>query len=131
LYFVEEIIMLNKAFALSFVVGATTCGILALPVRADMATVQQSTHTTVITGSGNGVANRTTQVNHTRHVGSDDGSSTGTVQISDTYTDIYGNRNVVVNEQTQVNVQERINRSQRPDYRGRGRGRQRISVDQD
>jgi len=117
--------MLSKISALG-ALGVLALGVAALPVKADTATVQQSTQETIITGDGNDVDQRVRQESQIRtrvNSRSDDGSSIGTVQDGLQVTDVFGDDNEVDQVTDQYNeIEER---------RGaRGRGRSNIEINQ-
>ncbi len=90
------------------IVAATAIG-SALPAFAngDTAVIQDNNQTTVITGSGNSVTNRSTQTNVGVRNGRRTGGSTGVVQRNNQGTDIQGDNNTVSNTNRQTNVDVR------------------------
>jgi hypothetical protein len=93
----------------AIIIAAATVGV-ALPAmaqRGDSATIQENGQSTVVTGSGNSVTNRSTQTNVGVRNGRGTSGNNGVVQRNDQATDAYGNRNVVNNGNTQSNTDVR------------------------
>jgi len=100
----------------AIIIAATALG-GALPAFAgDTAVIQDNNQTTVITGSGNNVSNRSTQTNVGVRNGRRTGGDTGVVQRNNQATDIAGDNNTVNN----------VNRQNNTDVRNTGRLRLRV-----
>ncbi len=92
----------------AIIIAATALG-GALPAFAggDTAVIQDNNQTTVITGNGNSVTNRSTQTNVGVRNGRRTGGDTGIVQRNNQATDVAGDNNTVRNTNRQTNVDVR------------------------
>ncbi|MFN5857195.1 MAG: hypothetical protein ACK456_15095 [Pseudanabaenaceae cyanobacterium] len=97
-----------QKISLALMAAVTVGG--ALPAFAgDTAVIQDNNQTTVITGNGNSVTNRSTQTNIGVRNGRRTGGDTGVVQRNNQVTDVAGDNNTVRNTNRQTNVDVRNN----------------------
>lgn len=108
--------MLKKISVLGLL-GVAALGVVALPVKADTAVVQQGTQDLIIEGDGNGVVQSSQQTSRIRQ---ERGARSSTGVVQDVYQGgtILGDDNAVYQESSQVNVLEERQRHQNRGNRG-------------
>ncbi|MEI6427990.1 MAG: hypothetical protein WCO45_06305 [Pseudanabaena sp. ELA607] len=89
------------------IIAAATVGISLPAFAGDTAVIQDNSQSTVITGNGNSVTNRSSQTNVGVRNGRRTGGDTGVVQRNNQATDIQGDNNSVSNINRQTNADVR------------------------